>query len=213
VPHQGAAGARVISTQWPWWSVGARAKMESKDDDVMLPDRPGHCQRGGRTYALWMALCAALWGPSCRGSDNSGIHADAEQPARDGAMVDAPTDGPPCSFSSSSAMDIPVCCGRSGQIQGVNCVPWSTVEENLRNCIKDGEEFDGHLNSLGVACCPGLSNLPPLDETDGATSPGLPDGCSYPRGPSGLRLCRRCGDGVCSGGENRCNCSADCPAR
>jgi hypothetical protein len=129
--------------------------------------------------------------------------------------ADATADGPPCSVTTSAAMNIPICCGKAGQTMYYNCWPWSLVEGNLQSCVKEGDSFDGHLISFGVACCPGSATLAVRVVTDAAMDKdnGLPEGCDFPPGPPGLVLCRRCGDGVCSSGENRCNCPEDCPPR
>jgi hypothetical protein len=127
----------------------------------------------------------------------------------DGGSGDAATK-PPCSVSTSAADNIPICCGHPGEVPSYNCLPWSLVESNLRNCVMEGAHFDGHFAAFGLACCSGLSNVAGVGEADGSTGLGLPAGCNFPLGPPGLQVCIRCGDGTCGPGENRCNCAKDC---
>jgi len=63
------------------------------------------------------------------------------------------------------------------------------------NCAKEGET----MSVNGKQCCAGLS----------AVAGSLWNGkCVVP--PGGFRTCLKCGDGICGGGENECNCPGDC---
>jgi hypothetical protein len=52
------------------------------------------------------------------------------------------------------------------------------------------------------SCCKGLAGISAAQLVDGE--------CTHP-GPDAI-VCASCGDGVCGGGENVCNCKQDCPA-
>jgi hypothetical protein len=134
---------------------------------------------------------------SCnRGGDRSGSPA----PVRD-ASPDV------CGFDSLPAT--PICCGRPGEVVGNNCFDKAAIEENLNHCIHEGVGFDGRRMQLGVLCCPGLTTLSAYETTDASVGdPGLPAGCLI--GGLGIKVCGRCGDGVCGPAENYCNCPADC---
>jgi hypothetical protein len=94
---------------------------------------------------------------------------------------------------------------------GNNCLARGPVEENLKNCVKEGKVFDGRRMQLGELCCSGLAPADYIVPVDGAaTGAGLPPGCDYAPGPPGLKVCLACGDHVCGGAEDRCNCPADC---
>jgi|SRR3954452_528147 hypothetical protein len=175
--------------------------------------------RLSRSATIWVSpvMTAALiasFMPACRFQQDFKPPApvDGGQARWDAPAADASSDGPPCFVSTSSVSNLPICCGRPGQVLYFNCMPWSLVEPNLQHCVEEGRSFDGHLVGFGLACCPGLSLLMALDESDAGIDNGLPEGCNYPPGPPGLVMCQRCGDGTCSHGENRCSCPADCPA-
>jgi hypothetical protein len=98
---------------------------------------------------------------------------------------------------------IKACCGRPSERQGIDCVPWSLLDQP---CSTAGQFSDVKRY---VVCCSGLSGIStsqPLVEpaVDGGT-------CSTPFALDPTRVCARCGDGICGQGENRCNCPQDCP--
>jgi hypothetical protein len=67
-------------------------------------------------------------------------------------------------------------------------------------CTPDGEEIA--LRTIGAACCSGQPWINNVQRDDGGT-------CSW-ISPPDVQICARCGDHVCSKGENGCNCAQDC---
>jgi len=125
--------------------------------------------------------------------------------APDLPVVDAPasTDAV-CFIDNPPSQPIPICCGKPGQTPYNSCWPRDVVERAMADCVTEGHGLDGLERSIGRHCCASLSEREYLAPSDAGQ-------CEYP-GPPGLRVCTRCGDGTCGGGENRCNCSADCLA-
>ena len=81
--------------------------------------------------------------------------------------------------------------------------------ENAQNCVDDCGSPDQKCRTVGQAiknaggqrCCSGLA---PLEcSTLGADGKCAATACD-------VSMCEPCGDGSCSGPENKCNCPADC---
>lgn len=100
-----------------------------------------------------------------------------------------------------------VCCGAAGEIPGQNCVPPQPEGGVYGRCLKEGEELEAKV--IGGVCCKGLSAIDVEIETD-AGYQGYPMGCGPGDAPPSVKVCARCGDGVCGAAENRCNCPSDC---
>jgi hypothetical protein len=72
-------------------------------------------------------------------------------------------------------------------------------------CVAEGDTL---VPGAGFACCPSLS--PIGCSTEGPSEPDAGVGaCGTPL-PACNICVRSCGDGVCTAGENRCNCPQDC---
>jgi hypothetical protein len=149
--------------------------------------------------ALLVGACTSASGPSAVAPDGS---ADASSSSSDASD--------PCTHPAVPGLR--VCCGQPGELAGSNCVPRQVIDDNLAHCVTEGQTFDAKMSSLGLFCCSGLTRSEAYFTTDAATSPDptLPAGCGSP--PPSIKICTRCGNGVCGDGENRCNCPADCPA-
>jgi|GEM_PF-2221192 len=95
-------------------------------------------------------------------------------------------------------------CG-NGHCEGVenkcNCpqdCPVTSSSASSVTCITEG-----NFTASGKACCAGLNALPNLSPYSNGTCPDV----------TVATVCvRRCGDGSCTTGENKCNCPEDCPA-
>ena len=80
-------------------------------------------------------------------------------------------------------------------------------------CIKEGQKtpitpvspvgFEQRKH-MATECCEGLKAIPSPDYFD--------EGCNFkPRiGVTGGEICSDCGNGICEGWENKCNCPKDC---
>ena len=66
-------------------------------------------------------------------------------------------------------------------------------------CVPEGGTFMDFEDT--DKCCPGLVPVPDCFGEDGA--------CACPACP--CYVCTQCGNGVCDGAENPCNCQEDCP--
>jgi hypothetical protein len=114
----------------------------------------------------------------------------------------------PCFVNNPPYPPIPVCCG---QVAETNCYPREFIENNLANCVKEGDSFNGRFLSFGIRCCEGLVMIETQQTTDAASQDSSSlSGCDWAPGPPGHKICARCGDGICGPGENQCNCSVDC---
>lgn len=89
--------------------------------------------------------------------------------------------------------------------------PWDCLTEST-GCYREGYTFNPRTKagSLPLApdpggCCPGLVAVPVI----APLPPGSALVCSSDN--FGDRVCLRCGNGRCDGGENSCNCPSDCP--
>jgi len=103
------------------------------------------------------------------------------------------------------------CCAEG---EGRSCCPPETLPDpsagRTATCFQYGgvrgacTGAGGTLEAKDVCaiCCAGLTRIS-LD------APGDGGACESTAPPS-LFLCAACGDGVCSEGENRCNCPGDC---
>jgi hypothetical protein len=109
---------------------------------------------------------------------------------------------------SGAACDSPrtevVCSSRCKNLQceagETPCTcPWDCATADA-GCFSEGEEYS-HLLHHGT-CCPGL-------EPTSCDLLGSNGECGAPATDCN-RCIRHCGDGVCTTGENRCNCPADC---
>ena len=79
------------------------------------------------------------------------------------------------------------------------------------SCVAEGSRFSARDPAL--RCCRGLTRVEAYslaDEGSGSTFGELPPDCEA-AGPPDIKMCTRCGDGVCGEGENHCNCETDCP--
>jgi hypothetical protein len=153
----------------------------------------------------WPSGCGHSKGAAPDGADGPGPADAAVDLAPDLPVVDAPasTDAV-CFIDNPPSQPIPICCGKPGQTPYNSCWPRDVVERAMADCVTEGHGLDGLERSIGRHCCASLSEREYLAPSDAGQ-------CEYP-GPPGLRVCTRCGDGTCGGGENRCNCSADCLA-
>lgn len=116
------------------------------------------------------------------------------------------SDGP-CSLPELPG--IRICCGQSGDNAGT-CVPLSTAEYYLANCVTEGVSFDLKEMSAGEHCCSGLFVSPLSFPVDGGQDE-QGDGGTCTTAPVGSGVCLPCGDGVCeSPEESSCDCPADC---
>jgi hypothetical protein len=77
------------------------------------------------------------------------------------------------------------------------------------DCVEEGVKYSARDPTL--RCCEGLVRLEAYRESANPSLQleDLPRGCE-PAGPPDIKVCARCGDGICGPGENRCNCVADC---
>ncbi len=92
------------------------------------------------------------------------------------------------------------CC--AGYDQGM-CFKYGGIYEA---CISEGETISGKV--ICALCCDGLVQVSDSHVMED-TSSEFPDGCGE-EGPPDFLLCVPCGNGVCDGSENRCNCPSDC---
>lgn len=78
------------------------------------------------------------------------------------------------------------------------------------SCRGEGESFEGKV--ICAHCCEGLQRIAPLvvGEADPLGADSANPTCVW-AAPVSVIVCARCGDGICGKGENRCNCSVDCP--
>jgi hypothetical protein len=88
------------------------------------------------------------------------------------------------------------CAGAAGEVQGVNCVPAALSRRPA--CRGEGQDVEG--KEPGAGCCEGLA----------AIAESRPEEGECRSAPPSVKVCARCGDGVCGKGENRCNCAEDC---
>ena len=73
------------------------------------------------------------------------------------------------------------------------------------NCVDDGHTVG--LKAIGARCCNGDNHI-----TLRALTPNSDGGAPFCQNtaPGDVQLCTVCGNGVCSSGENVCNCPQDC---
>jgi hypothetical protein len=69
---------------------------------------------------------------------------------------------------------------------------------NYGRCIEEGQEFSAKV--LCALCCDGLQPM----------TVWLDESCTDPDGPASRKVCTRCGDGICTAPERRCECPEDC---
>ena len=76
---------------------------------------------------------------------------------------------------------------------------WGNSEIPRPACLTEQSEYSAD----GFACCPGLQPRCGFMNKDGS--------CDRLAGPTHITpSCQRCGDSVCSRGENHCSCPEDC---
>jgi len=83
------------------------------------------------------------------------------------------------------------------------CDPYETDTSCSQDCASTCKKIGESVNSMSAQCCSGLTiatNCVRLASTGN---------CEPITGCSG-GTCINCGDGICSAGENKCNCAKDC---
>ncbi|MFO0746064.1 MAG: hypothetical protein U1F43_10370 [Myxococcota bacterium] len=143
-------------------------------------------------------------------SDTSASDATADATTGDSATsVDAGVD----LVDGRSAQGVYLCCA-PGEARA-DCCPPDTLPDPEHNrsatcfqyggvvgaCVDEGGQLEA--KDICSTCCPGLTRV---DSTAPAS-----DGTCQETAPPSVFFCAACGDGTCGTGENRCNCTADCP--
>ena len=81
--------------------------------------------------------------------------------------------------------------------EGYFARPGSPCLKLIEHCATQGDEASAKNSTY---CCPGLELIKDSSEVNGqCVESGIDHG-----------ICARCGDGICSKGENACNCLFDC---
>lgn len=158
-----------------------------------------------RNPGLWY-LFAAFFVVNC-GSRAAPPIAPADDGApNDGGPSDADTQQP---FETIGSYR---CCAPNTGTACCTDAPAGTCFEyggTYKTCRNEGERYEA--KSICARCCDGLEALDSI--APGRDVPpeadGLPDGCDFV-GLDSVKICARCGDGVCGLGESFCNCPADC---
>lgn len=102
---------------------------------------------------------------------------------------------------------------------GVVMVAWLLVfgvscGQSEEDCVTEGNTFSGKAVVI-KECCSGLTPKAPLSFVPkGERDPDLMFASEYKcreEAPPGVKMCIRCGDGICGEYENPCTCPSDCP--
>lgn len=88
-------------------------------------------------------------------------------------------------------------------VSQTNKIPVNVASNKIFSCAKEGEAIGAE--DMPESCCAGLKAV-------GGWPGGYQGDCTLPSPPTGLKICTKCGDGICDikNGENKCNCSGDC---
>jgi hypothetical protein len=165
------------------------------------------CSRRGSTQVLDGAIDQNHLGSD--GRDGGNVQDVAIGDGRDDATTNPQPDAE-CRIDKLP--NTRICCGQPDDRPGINCSNRDDIERNLANCVREGEYLDARFVHFGKLCCEGLQMAEGLYPTDAGSSsePGIPAGCASVSPLQNVKVCAKCGDGVCGPGENRCNCLSDC---
>ncbi len=148
-----------------------------------------------------------------RGADASGDSSEPDS-LTDASSLDAQGDGGDGTYRQGPYL----CCAEG---QGRSCCSPEMLPDpdagRTATCFKYGGTL-GKCTGLGEfleakdicsLCCPGLVRVPSLAPAEGGPIRIGNVDCEVTSYPS-VFGCTACGDGVCSDGENACNCPGDC---
>ena len=212
--------ARLSVTIWKVDHKGRKRSGYESASPFASDERAGAMVSRSR-WAAFALLLSALSGSAC-GTDGPAVP-DADLQTDAGAQDDvSDTHEAEAEHMSDGSMEasicnnrpevggVQTCLGCPGEIPGANCYPPQPDGGIYGRCRLDGEDIEGKV--IGAYCCNHDADSGMLGHTIPSQEPSGAGECVQVNPPSVL-ICSRCGDDVCSGWENRCNCPVDCPLR
>jgi hypothetical protein len=132
--------------------------------------------------------------------DSGGAAADSGDAEFERKDRDVPADSADAEFDPKKGWvqnNTYKCCPQG---EGTSCcLPDERLCFDYQPCVEEDDDFDP--KTLCQACCKGLKQIAWQER-------GTSGACEL--GPAVAVFCTKCGDGVCAGRENPCNCPSDC---